>query len=417
MKTVIFDFKDFLNLFKFQRDISYEDFCSQLSVLDISDKTGTFAVRSHIDAFIDRVDKTGQRRSRLDLYKQTMYRMLVKEPEVALAQWFSRYGELPHDLNFYFDIPAGTIRSGDTFQGIKNSKFGRVCKNINFEQFYNTKKLYANDSEYTFGLLRAMFEDFKIRNSMASPAFFDHICRLDEVGYGQIWVDFMVGANRASIFNPATYRGIIDEIFEGSTIFAPCMGWNAYQIGFYSSKFTKFIATDVIPEVVANGPKLHQAWQAYRDQSIWEQPNKTVDLYCCPSEQLQQQHGFVDRYRDQVDAVLFSPPYYDLEIYPGEDQSLSNFPDYQQWLQGYWAKTVETATAVLRPGGRFAFVISNYRNKAKQEVTISEDMKHIVERYLPLKSRYKVQWSAISTGRQAKKMRGGNFEDLWVFEK
>ena len=81
------------------------------------------------------------------------------------------------------------------------------------------------------------------------------------------------------------------------------------------------------------------------------------------------------------------------------------------------AKTVETAVEVLRPGGRFAFVISNYRNKAKKEVTISEDMKAVAERYIPLHSRYKVQWSSIVTGRQAKKMRGGNFEDLWLFEK
>jgi len=267
------------------------------------------------------------------------------------------------------------------------------------------------------GLMKAMFENFKLRNSLVGPAFFDHICRIEYSDYNQFWTDFMVGCNRASIFKTTTYRGIIDELFEGETIFAPCMGWNAYQVGFYSSKFTKFIATDVIPEVVDNGNKLHQAWIAHRDQSIWEMPDKTVDLYCCPSEQLQARHGFVDQYRGQVDAVLFSPPYYDLEIYPGTEQSLTTFPNYQDWLEGYWAKTVETAVDVLRPGGRFAFVISNYRNKAKKEVGISDDMKKIAERYIPLKARYKVQWSAITTKRQAHKMRGGNFEDLWVFEK
>lgn len=416
MKTLVFDFKDFLSLFQFNKNISYQDFCQRLSVLNISDTTGTFAVRSGINEFIDRVSKKDDRKQRLDLYKQNLYRMLVLEPEVALKEWFRRYGELPHDLNYYFQIPQGNILTGDTFQGIKNSKYGRVSKNINFEKFYNTRKLYANDSEYTFGLLKAMFEDFKIRNSMASPAFFDHICRLNN-DYGQIWLDFMVGANRASIFNPATYRGIIDEIFSGETLFAPVMGWNSYQIGFYSSKFKNFIATDVIPDVVDNGHKLHDCWQAYRDQSIFEIEDKTIDLYCCPSEQLDKRHGFVHRYRNQVDAVLFSPPYYDLEIYDSPDQSLTNFPDYQSWLEGYWNATVEIAAEVLKPGGRFGFVISNYRNKAKQEVAISQDMKAVVDRHLTNMGRYKVQWSAISTGRQAKKMKGGNFEDLWVFEK
>lgn len=416
MKTLVYGFDEFLQLFTFNKTISYDDFCKKLSILDISDRTGTFAVRSDIDTFIARVAKKDNRSSRLDLYKKNLYRMLVQEPETALREWFRRYGELTHDLNYYFQIPDGTILSGDTFQGIKNSKYGRVCKNINFEKFYNTRKLYANDHEFTFGLLKAMFEDFKLRNSLASPAFFDHICRLND-DYGQVWLDFMVGANRASIFNPATYRGILAELLPGETLFAPCMGWNAYQFGFYSSHFSHFVATDVIPDVVANGKKLHQAWQAYREQTVFDLDDKTVKLYCCPSEDLARSTDFVASYQGQVDAVLFSPPYYDLEIYDSPDQSFSNYPDYQQWLEQYWDRTVQICAQVLRPGGRFAFVISNYRNKAKQEVAISQDMKRIVDQHLKSVGHYKVQWSAISTGRQAKKMRNGNFEDLWLFQK
>jgi hypothetical protein len=417
MSTVIFKFEDFIQLFNFNRGISYEDFSNKLSILNISDRSGEFVVRSDINTFISRVARRDTRAERLELYKRNLYRMLVLEPEVALKTWFKRYGELPHELNYYFDIPQDGIRTEDTFQGIKNSKYGRVCKNINFDKFYNTRKLYANDSEYTFGLLRAMFEDFKIRNSLAGPAFFDHICQLNG-DYNQFWTDFMIGANRASIFNPATYRGILDDLFEGDTIFAPVMGWNAYQFGFYSStRFKHFISTDVIPEVVDNGRLLHNSFQAYRDQSIFELDDKTIDLYCCPSEELQARHQFVDKYRNKVDAVLFSPPYYDLEIYDSPDQSLTNYPNYDDWLVNYWERTIELCEQVLKKNGRLGFIISNYRNKDKKDVTISEDMMKIVSRHLTNTGRYKVQWSAISTGRQAAKMRGGNFEDLWLFEK
>jgi hypothetical protein len=225
--------------------------------------------------------------------------------------------------------------------------------------------LYNNDSEYTFGLLKAMFEDFKIRNSMAGPAFFDHICKVEGGNYGQVWVDFMIGANRASIFNPATYKGILDELLTGETLFAPCMGWNAYQFAFYSSEFKHFVATDVIQEVVDNGKKLQTAWEAYRDQSVFELPNKTVKLYCSPSEELAKT-DFVALYQGRVDAVLFSPPYFDLEIYESDNQSFANYPNYQDWLEKYWERTVLIAHQVLKPGGRFAFVISNYKNKAKE---------------------------------------------------
>lgn len=414
---MIYTKQQFLSQFTLNKSISFDDFSKQLAVLNGSDTSGQFVIRATLDDFLAKWATKDDRLQRLDLYKRQLYNMLVVEPEVALGQWFDRMAAVPEDINFYFQIPTATILDDDTFAGRTNAKYGRICKNINFEKFYNTRKLYANDFEYTLGLMRAMFEDFKLRNSIAAPAFFDHICKIKNSDYSQFWTDFMVGCNRASIFNPATYCGIIDELFDGDTLFAPVMGWNAYQLGFYSSKFTKFIATDVIPEVVDNGTRLHEHWTAYERGCVFELPEKTIDLYCCPSEQLQQRHQFGDRYANKIDAVLFSPPYYDLEIYPSSDQSFTNYPDYQDWLTHYWEATVKLCVQVLKPGGRFAFVISNYRNKDKQEVTISEDMMQVASKHLAFKSRYKVKWSAISGSRQAKKMKDGNFEDLWLFEK
>ena len=413
---MIYTEKEFLKLFNFNKTISFEDFSQQLSVLNGSDTSGNFVVRSDLDTFVDRVAKKDNRKSRLDLYKRKLYKMIVTEPEVALAEWFNRTAAITENLDYYFQIPNAKILEGNTFAGRTNSKYGRICKNINFEKFFNTKKLYSNDFEYTLGLMKAMFEDFKLRNSLVGPAFFDHICKIDG-DYGQFWTDFMMGCNRASVFNPATYKGILEELLPGETLFAPVMGWNAYQLAFYSSKYKHFVATDVIPEVVDNGKKLHAEWTAYKDRSLFEIPGKTVKLYCCPSELLGKDTDFVAMYQNQVDAVLFSPPYYDLEIYDSEDQSFTNYPDYQDWLLNYWESTVIISKQVLKPGGRFAFVISNYRNKAKEEITISQDMRDVVETYFGTPTHYKVQWSAIASGRQAKKTRGGNFEDLWLFEK
>lgn len=413
---MIYTQQEFIKLFKLNKTISFEDFSQQLSVLNGSDTSGAFVVRSDLDTFVNRVAKKDNRKSRLDTYKRKLYKMIVEEPEVALGEWFKRTAAITENLDYYFQIPDTDILDGDTFAGRTNAKYGRICKNINFEKFFNTKKLYTNDFEYVFGMMKAMFEDFKLRNSLVGPAFFDHICKIDG-DYGQFWTDFMMGCNRASIFNPATYKGIVDELFEGETLFAPVMGWNAYQTAFYSTKFKHFIATDVIPEVVNNGKELHKEWQAYADRSLFEVPEKTVKLYCCPSEDLARATDFVAMYQNKVDAVLFSPPYYDLEIYDSEDQSFTNYPDYADWLLKYWEATVMIAKQVLRPGGRFAFVISNYRNKAKEEVTISQDMRDVVETHFGAPKHYKVQWSAIASGRQAKKTRDGNFEDLWLFEK
>ena len=193
------------------------------------------------------------------MYKQNLYKILVTDANSTLSAWFNRYGKLNENIDFYFKIPNSNILNNDIFAGRTNSKYGKICKNINFVNFYNTKKLYTNDSEYTFGLLKVMFEDFKIRNSLVGPAFFDHICNYNG-DPSQFWFDFMIGCNRASIFNPATYKGILDNIFKGETLFAPVMGWNAYQIAFYNSNFKNFISTDVIPDVVRNGNLLQEEY-------------------------------------------------------------------------------------------------------------------------------------------------------------
>lgn len=415
IKKLIFYETDFLNQFHLPA-VTFDEFCEKVCVLDVMDRSGAFVVRSDLDTFVDRVSKKDDRKQRLNLYKQNLYKILVTDAKQTLTSWFNRYGKLKEPVEFYFDIPDAKIFNNDIFAGRTNSKYGKICKNINFVNFYNTKKLWTTDSEYTFGLMRVMFEDFKLRNSLVGPAFFDHICKYNGDS-SQFWLDFMIGANRASIFNPATYKGILDELFTGDTLFAPVMGWNSYQLAFYNSNFKNFIATDVIPDVVTNGFFLHSEYEKQQDQSLFVTNNKTVDLYLCPSEELDKRHYFSTNYKDSIDAILFSPPYFDLEIYPSDNQSITNYPDYETWLKNYWEETVILCKKVMKQKARFGFVISNYVNKHKQMVNISQDMADIVSKHLNLINKYKVQWSAISGTRQAKKTRNGNFEDLWLFER
>jgi hypothetical protein len=415
MKKLVFTEKDFLDLFDLPQ-VTYEEFLKKVCVLDVMDRSGSFVVRSNLNDFVDRVSKKDDRKNRLELYKRKLYQILVCDAKATLQAWFASYGKLHESIEWYLNLPRNEILVNDVFAGNVNSKYGKICKNINFENFYNTKKLYANDSEYTFGLMKVMFEEFKLRNSLIGPAFFDHVCSY-EGNPKQFWLDFMIGANRASIFNPVTYHGILNSLFEGKVLFAPVMGWNAYQIAFYNSNFEKFISTDVIPSVVENGHLLQAEYDRINENSFFVDVSKTVDLYLCPSEKLEENYNFVAKYKNTVDAVLFSPPYFDLELYPSENQSIDSFPDYSEWLKSYWEETVKLCIEVMKPGARFGFVISNYKNRQGNQMTISQDMRDVVAKYLTLDHSYRVRWSAISGSRQAKKTRDGNYEDLWLFVK
>ncbi len=73
--------------------------------------------------------------------------------------------------------------------------------------------------------------------------------------------------------------------------------------------------------------------------------------------------------------MLFSPPYYNLEIYDSENQSVDTFPKYEDWLEGYWETTVSKCYEMLKPGKTFGFLIRDYVDIAMNEVNISYDMK------------------------------------------
>lgn len=380
--------------------ITFQEFSKQISVLDISDKSGEFRIRSSLDVFIAKNSRGDTRPQRLDHYKKCLYRLLVVDRQNTLDYWYNKNGALPQPLDYYLNIPQVNILLGKIFNGKINGKYGKIAKHLNYDTIYSTKKLTHTDSQYVFGLMKVMFDEFKIRNSMACPAFFDQICQYDG-DPSKFWASFMIGANRPSVFNPQTYKCILDELFTGDTLLAPVMGWNSYQVAFYSSKFKHFIATDVIPTVVDNGKTLHDKVTT----------DKTVDLYCCPSELLD-----LSKYKDSVDAVLFSPPYYNLEIYDSADQSITNYPDYREWLEKYWLATVVKCVDAMKPGAKFGFVISNYVVDGTMN-TISEDMRDAVANHLKLIDHYQIQWSSMGGSRQSHKTRSGNFEDLWLFQK
>ena len=117
-------------------------------------------------------------------YQQNLCKMLVSDAHESLKIWYDLYVGLKMSDDEYLKLPSGNCLNEKTFIGSTNSKYGKFSKNINFCDFYNTKKLYSNDSEYVFGLIKVMYERFHIRNSLVGPAFFDHICNM--TSYKQI---------------------------------------------------------------------------------------------------------------------------------------------------------------------------------------------------------------------------------------
>lgn len=184
---------------------------------------------------------------------------------------------------------------------------------------------------------------------------------------------------RASIMNPYLVYSLNKSLLKGTKIFTPTLGWTSYCHGFLEcSEVTEYVGTDVIPNVC----------KVTKQFAKEHSPDKIVDIYCKPSEKLLKTKSFLDKYENHFDVVFFSPPYYDLELYDGDNQSTTKYKDYDTWLEKYWEATVQLCKHVLQPGGRLCYILSGYgSDNTTNKYDLVEDMNKITKKYFKLKSK------------------------------
>lgn len=87
----------------------------------------------------------------------------------------------------------------------------------------------------------------------------------------------------------------------------------------------------------------------------------------------------VEELGNGYDAILSSPPFFDLELYPGgPNQSANKFPEVNAWLKGFLFPSLQKAWSVLKQGGYLIIHLGDTK-----ELKISEPMNLFIESYLP----------------------------------
>jgi len=178
---------------------------------------------------------------------------------------------------------------------------------------------------------------------------------------------------RASIMNPYLVFSLNESVLKGTRIFTPTLGWSSYCYGFLESpSVIEYVGTDVIPSVCK---KTQELGNAYSQKAA-------VDIYCKPSEDLYTSKAFLNKYREHFDVVFFSPPYYRLELYDGKDQSTERYKTYEEWLAGYWEKTILLSHEVLQKGGKLCYILSGYGSEnTKEKYDLLGDMNKITRKH------------------------------------
>lgn len=251
-------------------------------------------------------------------------------------------------------------------------KFKNIIRNLHFfDILQNTESGLINIPTY-LNVALELYNDFIIDYKLLSPSALFYISN------GRIGSVLSSYYFRASILNPYLIYSLNKTVLHGERIFSPTLGWSSYCYGFLECpSVTEYVGTDVIPGVCKKTKEF---------ASIYNRKLK-IDIYCKPSEDLYVNTTFMKKYKNNFDTVFFSPPYYELELYKGENQSTNRYKTYEEWLLKYWEPTIKLCEHVLESKGKLCYILSGYgSSNISRYYDLIKDMNNITKKYFRLVS-------------------------------
>jgi hypothetical protein len=255
----------------------------------------------------------------------------------------------------------------------ENPLYKNLIRNIHYEGILKDTKSGLESVPTYLDMLEDLYLrdiiDYKILTP--SARFY-----MKEGRLGSVFSSFFF---RASIMNPYLVYSLNKSVLKGSKIFTPTLGWSSYCYGFLECpEITEYVGTDVIEDVCEKTQELAKIMRK----------DVQTKIYCKPSEDLAKNRFFMNKYKDHFDVVFFSPPYYKLEVYAGNEQSTARYKTYEEWLEKYWHTTIQLCSHVLQKGGRLCYILSGYGSEnTKEQYDLLGDMNKITKKYFRLRSK------------------------------
>ena len=239
--------------------------------------------------------------------------------------------------------------------------YKNVIRNLHYKNILQNTKSGLVGLPSFLNVLKDLYLHFIIDYKILTPSALHYI---REGRIGSVFSSFYF---RASIMNPYLVYSLNHVVLKGQRIFTPTLGWTSYAYGFSECPYVReYVGVDVIPEVCKKTAEFMR-----------EYPRIRTEIFCAPSEGLLANPAF--KYENYFDTVFFSPPYYELELYPGKNQSTTVYKTYEEWLEGYWHGTVRLCHRVLKRGGKMCYILSS--GGGNHEADILKDMNDITKQW------------------------------------
>jgi len=206
---------------------------------------------------------------------------------------------------------------------------------------------------------------------------------------------FRLGLGQPAVnFPPLTARWIYErytkhiEQDEPLNIYDPSSGWGGRILGAMSSlKRIHYIGTD--PNTDNYIDELGKTRYEYvadffnnevlETNPFWEEDKNTYHIFQDGSEFIGNNPEF-QTYKDILDLVFTSPPYFDREQYSeDEEQSYKLYPKYDNWRDNFLRTTLTTAYEYLKPNRYLLWNIADIKIGKDKYHPLEQDSIDIVE--------------------------------------
>ena len=206
---------------------------------------------------------------------------------------------------------------------------------------------------------------------------------------------FRLGLGQPAVnFPPLTARWIYErytkhiEQDEPLNIYDPSSGWGGRILGAMSSlKRIHYIGTDPNTDNYINelGKTRYEYVADFFNNEVletnpfWEEDKNTYHLFQDGSEFIGNNPEF-QTYKDILDLVFTSPPYFDREQYSeDEEQSYKLYPKYDNWRDNFLRPTLTTAYEYLKPNRYLLWNIADIKIGKDKYHPLEQDSIDIVE--------------------------------------
>lgn len=292
-------------------------------------------------------------------------------------EYLTRFYNLSLHPRPRFDTAVIKPMKNNNFNNNEETLYKNLIRNIYYREILHTTKSGIENNPTYMDMLLDLYVHDIIDYKILTPS---SLFYMKEGRLGSVFSSYYF---RASIMNPYLVYSLNKSVLKGTRIFTPTLGWSSYCYGFLECpEVVEYVGTDVIPSVCAKTRELAKELA----------PNKKIDIYCKPSEDLLKLSAFKNNYRDHFDVVFFSPPYYRLELYDGKEQSTNKYKTYEEWLDKYWDKTMQLCHHVLKKRGKMCYILSGYGSQnSKEQYDLINDMNAVAIKYFHLHSKQLMQ--------------------------